>query len=182
MPNFPVNTLDTAPDASKPSLQALQGAFGFIPNIAGAISTSPVLIDSLVALFGKVHGGSFGEPEIQILLLTNAVTNSCDWAVAFHSALALEQGIPAEDVKAIRARDVPRDPRRAALSILARTLIETRGKLDDKAIDTFLSAGFDQRHLLEVIAVVAASTITNYAGSVTRPPLEAPFQAHEWAA
>ncbi len=182
MRTFPVNTLDTAPEASKPSLQALQSAFGFIPNIAGAMSTSPVLIDSLVALFGKVHGGSFGEQEIQILLLTNAVTNSCDWAVAFHSALALEQGIDAGDVEAIRARGVPRDPRHAALSILARTLIETRGKLDDKAIEAFLSAGFDQRHLLEVIAVVAASTITNYTGSVTRPPLEAPFQAHEWAA
>lgn len=33
-----------------------------IPNIAGAMSTSPVLIGSLVGLFQKVHGGSFSEP------------------------------------------------------------------------------------------------------------------------
>jgi hypothetical protein len=31
-----------------------------------------------------------------------------------------------------------------------------------------------------VIAVVAASTITNHTGSVTKPPLEAAFQAHAW--
>jgi hypothetical protein len=31
-----------------------------------------------------------------------------------------------------------------------------------------------------VIAVVAASTITNYTGSVTKPPVEAPFQAYIW--
>lgn len=182
MRNFPVNTIDTAPEASKHALQALEGAFGFVPNVAGAMSTSPVLIDGLVALFGKIHGGSFAEPEIQILLLTNAVTNRCDWAVAFHSALALGHGVEAEEVEAIRKGNAPEAPRHAALSTLARTLIETRGRLDDQAIDAFLSAGFDQRHLLEVIAVVAASTITNYTGSVTRPPLEAAFQPHAWIA
>ena len=182
MRNFPVNTIDTAPEAAKSSLQALDSAFGFIPNIAGAMSTSPVLIDSLVGLFGKVHGGSFGEAEIQILLLTNAVTNGSEWAVAFHTALALGQGIEAEDVEAIRQGGVPKAARHAALSTLARGLIETRGKLDDAAIDAFLTAGFEQSHLLEVIAVVAASTITNYTGSVTRPPLEAAFQPHRWAA
>lgn len=182
MRNFPLHTADTAPQASKPALQALESAFGFVPNIAGAMATSPVLIDSLVALFGKVHGGSFGEAEIQILLLTNAVTNGCAWAVAFHSTLALGQGIPAEDVEAIRHGDLPTAARHAGLSTLTRSLIETRGKLDDASIDAFLAAGFEQSHLLEVIAVVAASTITNYTGSVTRPPLEAAFQPHRWAA
>jgi len=182
MRNFPVNTIDTAPEASKASLQALKSAFGFVPNIAGAMSTSPVLIDGLVALFGKVHGGSFSEPDIQVLLLTNAVTNGCEWAVAFHSALALGQGIDADDVASIRQGGVPTAPRHAALSTLARSLIETRGKLGDEAIDAFLAGGFDQRHLLEVIAVVAASTITNYTGSVTRPPLETEFHPHLWAA
>jgi len=61
-------------------------------------------------------------------------------------------------------------------------LIEKRGHLDDQDAAKFLKAGFGKDHLLEVIAAVAASTITNYAGSVTMPPLEAPFQAHAWNA
>jgi hypothetical protein len=36
--------------------------------------------------------------------------------------------------------------------------------------------------LIEVIAVVAASTITNYTGNVTDPPLEASFKAQAWSA
>jgi hypothetical protein len=88
MHTFPIHTLDSAPAQSKPSLEALQGVFGAIPNIAGAMSTSPVLIGGLVALFQKVHGGSFSEQQIQVLLLTNAVTNASTWAVAFHTALA----------------------------------------------------------------------------------------------
>jgi AhpD family alkylhydroperoxidase len=179
---FPVHTIASAPEQSRPSLEMLQGAFGMIPNIAGAMSTSPVLIGSLVALFQKVHGGHYSEAQIQILLLTNAVTNACAWAVAFHTVLALEAGIEPADVQAIRERRLPLNPTSAALSMLARTLIEKRGRLEELDVSRFLQAGFDRAHLLEVIAVVAASTITNYTGNITQPPLEAAFEAHAWSA
>jgi AhpD family alkylhydroperoxidase len=180
MTSFPVNTVDSAPERSRPALQQLQSAFGMLPNIAGAMSTSPVLINSLVGLFQNVHGGSFTEAQIQTLLLTNAVTNACSWAVAFHTALALKEGLDPADVRAVRAGGLPKDSKLAALSALARTLIEKRGRLDDQDVDRFIAAGFGKDHALEVIAVVAASTITNYTGSVTKTPLEGPFQAHAW--
>jgi len=181
MTNFPVHTIDSAPERSKPALQQLQSAFGMIPNIAGAMATSPVLINSLVGLFGNVHGGSFTEAQVQTVLLTDAVTNACTWAVAFHTTLALKEGIDPADVQAIRERRLPKDGKLAALSALAKTMIEKRGRLDDDDVNRFLAAGFGKDHLLEVIAAVAASTITNNTGSITKPPLEAPFQAHAWA-
>jgi alkylhydroperoxidase family enzyme len=182
MQAFPVHTIESAPEQSKPSLEKLQGLFGMIPNVAGAMSTSPVLIGSLVGLFQKVHGGSFSEHQIQVLLLTNAVTNASAWAVAFHSVLALKEGVEPADVQAIRERRTPRNPKDAALSALARTLIEKRGRLDDQDVSRFLQAGFDKAQLLEVIAAVAASTITNYTGNVTKPPVEAAFEAYAWSA
>lgn len=182
MHTFPVHTLDSAPAQSKPSLEALQGAFGMIPNVAGAMATSPVLIGGLVALFQKVHGGSFSEQQIQVLLLTNAVTNACAWAVAFHTALALKEGVDAADVEAIRNRTAPRNPKSLALSTLARVLIEKRGHVDQADRSRFLQAGFTDSHLLEVITVIAASTITNYTGSVAQPPVEAAFAKHAWSA
>jgi AhpD family alkylhydroperoxidase len=149
-------------------------------SIAGAMATSPVLINSLVGLFKNVYGGSFTEPQVQTVLLTDAVTNACTWAVAFHTALALKEGIDPKDVQAIRERRLPKDAKLAALSALARTMIEKRGRLDDQHVDRFTAAGFGKDHALEVIAIVAASTITNYTGSITKTPLEAPFQAHAW--
>ena len=180
MTTFPVHTMDSAPEGSKPALQQLQAAFGMIPNLLGAMSSSPVLINSLVGLFGKVHGGSFTEAQVQSVLLTDAVTNGCTWAVAFHTALALKEGIAPADVQAIREGRLPKDSKLAALSSLAKTMIEKRGRLGDQDINRFLAAGFDKDHLLEVIAAVAASTITNYTGSITRPPLDTPFEAHAW--
>lgn len=180
MTRFPVHTLQSAPERSKPALGQLQAAFGMIPNIAGAIATSPVLINSLVGLFGHVHGGSFTEAQVQTVLLTDAVTNASSWAVAFHTALALKEGIDPADVEAIRQGRLPKDSKLAALSALAKTMIEKRGHLSDKEVDQFLAAGFGKDHALEVVAIVAASAITNYTGSITQPPLEAPFQAHAW--
>lgn len=59
-----------------------------------------------------------------------------------------------------------------------KTLMEKCGHLNAQDKETFLQAGFGADHLLEVIAIVAASTITNYTAGVTQLPLEADFQAH----
>ena len=85
--NYQIHTIETAPEKSKPLLELFTHAIGFVPNLAGAIVNSPVLANSLLGLFKNVHGGSFTEAEVQVLLLTNVVTNSSSWPVAFHTAL-----------------------------------------------------------------------------------------------
>ncbi|PRY09494.1 carboxymuconolactone decarboxylase family protein [Paraburkholderia sp. BL25I1N1] len=182
MSTFQVHTIDSAPEQSKPILQQLHETFGFIPNIAGAMAESPVLIGAFINLFQKVHSGTFTEAQIQTLLLTNAVTNACTWAVAFHTALALNEGLTPADVEALRAGRTPADPKHAALATLTKNAILKRGHLDERDVSAFLEAGFRRDQVLEVLAVAAASTITNYVGSITQPPLEAQFQVHAWTA
>jgi alkylhydroperoxidase family enzyme len=182
MPSYPIHTIESAPVQSKPVLLQLQQAFGLIPNIAAAMATSPVLINGFIGLFERVHTSSLTESQIQTLLLTNAVTNASEWAVAFHTALGLKHGVQPADVDAVRRGDLPNDVQLAALSMLARTLIEKRGRLVDAEQKRFFDAGFSSEQLLEVIAVVAASTITNYSGSVTQPTLEASFAEFVWHA
>jgi AhpD family alkylhydroperoxidase len=180
MPTYQIHTIASAPEQSKPALQQLQQAFGVIPNLAASIANSPKLVTSLSAVFQQVHSSSFSEQEIQIVLLTDAVANSCAYAVAFHTSLALQQGVTSEETDAIRSRLVPRDRRFAALSTLAKTLIEKRGHLSEQELGEFIAAGFTKEQILEVVAIVAASTITNYAGTIANPPLEDPFQQFTW--
>ncbi len=111
MSNYPVHTIESAPAQSKPVLQQLQQAFGLIPNIAATMAVSSVLINGFIGLFERVHASSLTEPQIQTLLLTNAVTNASEWAVAFHTALALKQGVHSADVDAIRHGALPGDVR-----------------------------------------------------------------------
>src|ERR1700761_9771475 len=139
MSSYPVHTLESAPEQSKPVLAQLQKAFGMIPNIAAKMAASPVLINGFIGLFERVHASSLTEPQIQTLLLTNAVANASEWPVAFHTALALKEGVHREDVEAIRQGVLPGDAELAALSALARALIGKRGRLDES----------DQRRFLE---------------------------------
>ena len=180
MSSYPVHTISSAPEAARPVLEQLQKSFGLIPNLAGAMANSPELIRAFIGLFQQVHSGTFTEAEIQTLLLTNAVTNSCDWAVAFHTMLALKEGLTPADVGAIRRRGDPADARLAALSSLARKLIETRGHVTDQDLETFVATGYRREQALEILAVTAASTITNYAGTIVRPPLEELLRPHAW--
>jgi alkylhydroperoxidase family enzyme len=179
---FEVQTIDGAPEGSRAPLERLQQVFGMVPNVAGIIANSPVLAKIFVPLFEGAYAGTFTEAEIQTLLLTNAVTNSCAWAVAFHSYLAIKAGLDPGDVEAIRQRRAPKEPRTAALSAYARDLIEKRGHVGDAAVEAFLSAGFKPDQALETLAVSAASTITNYALTIAEPPLEPIFQEHAWRA
>ena len=178
--NYSPHTIASAPENSKPALEQLQKAFGVVPNIAGAIANSPKLINSLVGVFQQVHSSSLTEQEIQIVLLTDAVVNSCTYAVAFHTALALQHGVSSEETDAIREHRTLSDERFAALSSLARTLIEKRGHASEQELDSFIAAGFTKEQVFEVIATVAASTITNYAGTIADPPLDAPFRQYAW--
>lgn len=180
MTTYQVHTIASAPEESKPALEQLHRAFGFLPNLAASISNSPKLVTALVGVFQQVHSSSLTEQEIQIVLLTDAVTNSSAYAVAFHTALALQQGVSAEEINAIRERRAPKDRRFAALTTMATTLIEKRGHLSEPELDAFLGASFTEEQIMEVIAIVAASTITNYAGTIANPPLEDQFQQFAW--
>ena len=180
MTNYRVHTIESAPVSSRPALQGLKQAVGLVPNLAATMAESPTLINGFVQAFGNFHHGSFSGGERQVVLLTNAVANRCAWAVAFHSTMALREGVGAEEVRAIREGRLPAGAKLAALSSLARALIEKRGHLDGRELAAFTAAGFTPDQLLEVIAGVAVSVMANYAGNITRPPLETAFEANAW--
>jgi AhpD family alkylhydroperoxidase len=182
MTEFPIHTVDTAPDEAKQPLTVLLETFGFVPNGAAVMASSPTLLNSFFAAFGHFRGGgTFTPAERQVLLLSNAVANDCAWAVAFHTLEALADGVTPAAVDAIRRRELPADPRLAALSTLTRALIDKRGHLDETDTKAFTTAGFGDDQLLEVITGVAISTMTNHAANIAKPPLEAPVAPHAWA-
>lgn len=182
MSNYPIHTIATAPEKSQPVLEVLKQSFGLIPNLAATMAESPVLLSGFVGAFQNFQGSSFSHAQRQVLLLSNAVANRCAWAVAFHSTLALKEGVAASDVQAIREQRLPEQPELAALTSLTRALLEKRGHLSERDLSSFQRAGFGPDQVLEVIAGLAVSTMANYAGNITQPAVEAPFAAQRWSA
>jgi alkylhydroperoxidase family enzyme len=181
MTSYPIHTVDSAPEGARQALAGLRQAFGLVPNLAATMANSPPLLNSFVAAFGQFAGGSFTGAERQTLLLSNAVANGSAWPVAFHSTLALKEGVDPADVAAVRRGELPDAPRLAALSALTRALIDKRGALDEADVKAFTAAGFDGAQLLEVVTGIAISTMANYTANVAHPPLEDPFRPQAWA-
>ena len=177
---YSIHTIDSAPEKSKPALQGLEQAIGVIPNLAATMAESPTLLNGFVGAFGNFHSGTFTGGQTQVLLLSNAVANTCAWAVAFHATMALKEGVAPEHVRAIRERRLPTDAKLAALSGFTRSLVEKRGHVDESDLATFAAAGFGPDQVLEVIAGLAVSVMANYAGNITNPALEAAFQPQFW--
>jgi alkylhydroperoxidase family enzyme len=182
MQKFTIYTVESAPERSKPALQGLQHRFGFIPNAAAMMAGSSALIGAFVGGFVNFHGSNFDNAEKQVLLLTNAVTLKCPWTVAFHSTMALEEGVAARDVQALRAGKLPSDPKYAALSGMAKSLIEKKGLGIEAEAEKFAAAGYSQSQILDVINGIGISTMAATTANLANTPVEDVFRANVWAA
>jgi len=178
MQRFPLQTTASAPEKCKPTLQALEQKFGFLPNAIATMANSPTLLNAFVGTFGSFHGGSFDAAERQVLLLTNAVTIKCPWTIAAHSTFAIEDGVAESEVNAIRQGKLPMDPKYAALSGLTRALIEKRGNVGDAEIRPFTAAGYAEVQILEVVAGIGVSTMAATTTNLAGTPIEDRLKSH----
>jgi AhpD family alkylhydroperoxidase len=180
MSKYDVHTIDTAPQGSKPLLQGLQGSIGMIPNLAASMAESPELLKGFAAIREIFYAGSFSPAQVQVLALTNAFENGCDYCMAFHTALALKEGVSKEALDALRAGRSPQEPAFHALSEFSRALVKRRGQVTDEELQRFLAAGYTKAQALEVVLGVAVSILPNFAHHLTQCPVDDAFSAHTW--
>jgi AhpD family alkylhydroperoxidase len=180
MDAYPIHTLDTAPKGSKALLAGLQEGLGMVPNLAAGMAESPQLLAGFLAVREIYLQGTFSPAEIQVLSLTAAAENDCAWCMAFHTLMALKEGVSRADVDALRAGGPPAEPRLAALSTFARAMVQARGAVSSADVERFRAAGFTHAQALEVVLGLGFSLMANYAGHLVDAPLDPPFAPHAW--
>ena len=180
MPEYQVHTIDTAPDGSKALLEGLKKAIGMIPNLAAAMSESPELLRGFLSIREIFYGGTFTPGEIQVLALTNAFENRCQYCMSLHSAFALKEGVSNETVQALRTGQSPQEPKLRALSEYSRQLVRDRGRIREDDLRAFHAAGYSKAQALEVILGVAVSILPNFAHHLTKCPVDNAFKPHFW--
>ncbi|MBW6475829.1 MAG: carboxymuconolactone decarboxylase family protein [Chromatiales bacterium] len=181
-PLFPVHTLDSAPNAAKPSLQAAAAAFGFVPNIIGVMAASPALAEAYLTLSGIFERKTDLSPtERQVVLLTVSRYHECGYCVAAHSMAASMQDVPAQVVEAIRSDSPIPDVRLEALRQLVSAMMAKRGWLTEDDVARFLAAGYTPGQLFDVLVGVAQKVLSNFTNHLADTPLDEPFSASAWS-
>ena len=178
---FQLHTVETAPAGSRATLESAVERQGYFPNIWAVLAESPAALKGYVALLMSViQEGALSTPEVMLVLLTVSRENECRICVPINSTYGLKFGLDEATVQAVRQSEPIADARLAALHDLAVAIVETRGKVDQAEVEAFFAAGYDKAHLLDVLALIGAKTITNYLTPMADIPLDEMYQDYAW--
>jgi len=180
MTTFKTYTIANAPAASKPILEAVKGAFGFVPNLQANMAESPELLagySQLWDLFGK---STLTAHEQQVVYLTSNFENNCHYCMAGHTTLAKMIEMDAGVIAALRAGTAIPDAKLEALHVFATHVVRERGFVPNTGIDAFLAAGYTRQNVLEVVLGVATKLMSNYTNHLVHTQLDAFMKGNEW--
>lgn len=180
MSSFKIHDIDTAPEASKPLLENSVKTFGRIPNLHAVMAESPEHLEAYKTLHALFERTSLSKVERNVVWMTINVENACHYCVPAHTAIALMQGVEADDVEALRAESPLKDSRLEALRQFTLALVRQRGRLEETQVAQFLDAGFTPRQMLDVLVGLAQKTMSNYANHLADTPVDAAFAKFEW--
>ena len=181
MTQFTVHTTDTAPDRSRPLLEGIKKAFGFVPNLYAVFAESPAALQGALAMAEAFSASTLSPAEQQLVALAVSEANDCQFCVAAHSTIAkrIAKADPAL-VAATLAREPLSDPKLDALVTFTRRMVEQRGFVADTDVAAFLDAGYTKAQVIEVLLGVGMKTFNNYVDHIAHVPLNDQFKAEAW--
>jgi AhpD family alkylhydroperoxidase len=180
MNSFQSYTIDTAPTASKPTLEEAKRTFGFVPNLQAHMAESPELLAGYTALWDLFAKSTLTPHEQQVVYLTSNFENDCHYCMAGHSTLAKMIKMDPAVIAALRAGTPLPDAKLEALHRFTTTVVRERGFVPHAEVETFLAAGYTRRNVLEVVLGIATKVMSNYTNHIVHTPYDAFMKGNEW--
>src|SRR5271155_2592629 len=81
-------TIQDAPSASQPLLEAVKKQLGVVPNLFRLVATSPAALEGYVSLSGALGKGELPAANRERIALAVAEVNGCDYCLSAHTYLA----------------------------------------------------------------------------------------------
>lgn len=143
-------------------------------NIFKAMGNAPSALQFYLGAAGALKGASLSSAEQEVVQLAIGAANDCGYCQAAHTAIGKSAGLSDAQMVGARRGSVDGDPKLDALAKFALKLHEKKGFVDDADVASFKDAGFNDGHVMEVIAVYALAIFTNYVNHVAETPVDFP--------
>lgn len=180
MARLTIHTVETAPEAAKPRVEAALKNNGFLPNLIGVLANSPEAL-AFYQEVGKLNAAtSLSAGEVEVVQIIAAKTNECGFCVAGHTKLATLKKLLSEQAIAASRAVNPADFDDAKLSALATFTIAVmakKGAVSDDELQAFFAAGYTQQQAVEVVLGVALATLCNYTNNLGKTEINPELQA-----
>lgn len=179
--SYNVKSIDNAAKNSKSALEESKKVYGFIPNLLGTMANHPALLKNYWEGNKNLKANStLSAKEQQVAFLAASYENNCHYCMAAHTSIGQMQKINQGILDALRTGTKIEDQRLEALRQYVKATTIKRGRVSKEDIDSFLSAGFTQENVLEVITIVSLKVMTNYINFVAQTKLDSAFEPNAW--
>ncbi|WP_131738973.1 carboxymuconolactone decarboxylase family protein [Actinomadura roseirufa] len=145
-----------------PKLDELERRLGRVPNMVRVMANSPAVLEGYLGLSRALKRATLPPATAERIALAVGAANACSYCVSAHTHGARGAGLDEAEIEAAKA-GTSADPKEAAAVAFARELTESRGDAGDAAAR---AAGWTEAQVLEIIAIVALQTLTNYVNKV----------------
>jgi len=168
---------ETTTGKSKDLFTAIQGKLGMVPNMMRTMGNSPAVLNGYLAFSGALGEGTIGGKLGELIAITVANANSCEYCNAAHSFIG--EKLVHVDVNSIaNAREgKSTDAKIQAALDFSRTIVEKRGLVDDTDVDALKNAGYDEAGIAEIIAHVGLNLFTNCFNNAAKVVVDFPAVA-----
>ena len=167
-------TVDTAPAASRPLLEAVRRQLGVVPNLFRLAATSPAALEGYLSLSGALAKGTLEPATRERIALAVAQVNGCDYCLSAHTYLAKHLAKLDDAEIAANRNASSNDPKAHAAVRFAAAVARQRGEISDAELAAARRAGYDDAQLVEIVLHVALNTWTNYLNLVARTEIDFP--------
>ncbi|MEH6580850.1 MAG: carboxymuconolactone decarboxylase family protein [Halioglobus sp.] len=171
---------ETAPAASQPLLEQSVKNFGMIPNLHAVLAESPPALEAYQVLHKLFQQTSFNADELTVVWQTINVEHECHYCVPAHTGIAQMMKVNTAISDALRNGTVLDDEKLQALHLTTLALVRNRGRISEQAQADFFAAGYERRHLIEIILGLSQKVISNYVNHLADTPVDQPFQKFIW--
>jgi uncharacterized peroxidase-related enzyme len=173
MPRTANLQLEQVPVDSKPTLDAFTKNIGFTPNMLATFALSPIAFNAWAALRGALSKVLDVKTRDSIGLAVSEV-NGCDYCLTVHSFTAEHLAkLPANEIMLARKGHASDSKRDAAVQF-ARKVVEARGHVSDADLKAVRDAGYTDANVMEIVALVAMYSLTNFFNNVFDPERDFP--------
>ena len=183
MSQLKIHTIESAPEASKPMLEASVKGFGMLPNLHGVMAESPAVLKAyktLHQIFSQET--AFNTDELTVVWQTINVENECHYCVPAHTGIANMMKVDTAITEALRNKTTLPNEKLQALHETTLNIVRNRGNLSQAEKNAFFEAGYENRHLLEILLGYSQKIMSNYTNHLAQTPVDAPFQKFAWSA
>lgn len=170
-------TIEAAPEASQPLLEAVKKQFGVVPNMFRLISASPAALEGYLSLFGALEKGALPAETRARIALAVAEVNGCGYCLSAHTYLGKHRA-HLDDAEMRRNREgASNDPKAHAAVRFAVKVAHERGHVGEGDVRALEAAGYDAAQIIEIVQHVALNTWTNYCNSALGTEIDFPVVA-----